>query len=128
MFKARFKIAVSTLTSVLALATGAESALAWSSSTHCTNLGSGDVCWVNYYDTHSLSQVSTDTQYHRDSVCAKARDNVTSGPVSAGSGCGSGLNHYTSYFNNYSQQKKGYGYWAGNGGGIWVDAYGSTTG
>lgn len=113
----------------LAAAMGAVTATpahAWSDALYCNGMGSGSVCWLNYYDTHSLSDVDSGPQYGRDSVCAKARNNVTTGPVSPGSVCRSNTNYARAYFVDSYQQKKGYGYWAGNGGNIWVRVSGGT--
>ena len=98
----------------------------WENALRCYNYSSGDQCWINYYDTHSLAEADALTQYGRDQVCAKARDSITTGPVSPGSACASNTHVQVVYFTYPSVQKKGYVYWAGNGGAIYIDAHGRT--
>jgi len=107
---------------VIGLLVATPASAIWSNSLRCSNYSSGDRCWINYYDTHSLAFGNAYTQYGRSSVCAKARDSVTTGPVSPGSDCTTG--DYLSIYYVYPQvQKKDYGYWSGSGGPIWVDVF-----
>lgn len=109
----------------LALLTAPPASAVWSNSLRCSAMSSGDRCWINYYHTHSLAFSNTYTQYGRSSVCAKARDSVTTGPVSPGSNCTTG-DYIAVYFVYPQVQKKAYGYWSGSGGPIWVEVYGRT--
>lgn len=86
----------------------------------CDPRGSGDVCWWNYSDAHTLDDIRTQTQYGRDQVCAKARYDYTTGAVDPQSVCVPNTDYAAAYFDGRHQLKKGYGYWSGNGTGIWV--------
>lgn len=89
----------------------------------CPSAGSADRCWNNYNATASYAAAATYTQYNRDQVCTKARDAHINGPVSGGSNCSAGgTNYFQTWFYSPGTPKKVYGYWAGNGGNIWVYA------
>lgn len=64
----------------------------------------------------------TNTQYGRDQVCAKARLNNVNGPVAEPdrSGCAPNTDYISVQYDGTQVPKYGYGYWSGNGGGIWV--------
>lgn len=123
-WRARSIVLLATVAGAL-LGASAADAVVWSNSVHCAGYGSGDRCWVNYDSAHRLAYEDARTQYSRDQVCAKARDNVINGPVSPGSACTNG-NLQALYFTYPDTWKKGYVYWAGNGGGIWIDGYART--
>lgn len=100
---------------------GAAPASAWVDNVQCNDKGSGDQCWLNYNTPRRVIGVVVNTQYHRDQVCGKARNDVINGPVSPGSACTPGsADGIAVTFTYTSQLKKAYGYWAGNGGQIWV--------
>lgn len=86
----------------------------------CDPRGSGTECWWNYSDAHTLDDIATQTENGRDQVCGKARKDYTTGPVDPDSACWANVSHMSAQFDSTHVEKKGYGYWAGNGGGIWV--------
>lgn len=115
--------AISTLAAVIGCLAIAAPAQAFPESGYlhtCNNKGSGDVCWWNPNDAHTLDDIRSNTQYNRDQVCAKARYNTTTGAVDPQSACASGTDYVAAQFDGTHQLKKGYGYWAGNGGQIWI--------
>jgi hypothetical protein len=118
-----FTAGIATIATLAVMGVTAPAALAFPESGYlmtCDPRGSADVCWWNYSDAHTLDDIRTQTQYNRDQVCAKARHNYTTGPVAEGSACWAGVNYTYAQFDGTHQLKKGYGYWAGNGSGIWV--------
>lgn len=113
------------MATIVASATMASSASAYANGLQCNNFASGDICWINYYTAYQIAYSETTTQYGRDQVCAKARNGITTGPVASGSGCARGTNLGV-YYTYPGDQKKAYGYWAGNGDPIVIGVYGRT--
>lgn len=103
-----------------AAAAGASSASAAYFSNTCQNRASAQVCWLDANNPKYAYSVEVQTQYTRDQVCAKARDNSTSGPITPGSSCASGSSGFAVTLGASSTPRYPYAYWAGNGNPIWV--------